>query len=197
MDTTSRTSALLSLLSRHKPRSRREETSLAQMTRLLAELPAPFDEHADPTHVTGSAIVTDGVDHILLHLHRRLGLWLQPGGHVAPDETLEQAVLREVREETGLSARHVDEVPRPLHVDVHDGGRGHLHLDVRYLLLVPGGRLRPTPPPGESQEVEWVPFDEASQRSDQSLADAIAAARALPLRGPMEIRLPEISHNGT
>ena len=31
------------------------------------------------------------------------GLWGIPGGHMAPDETVEQAAIREMREETGLS----------------------------------------------------------------------------------------------
>ena len=45
----------------------------------------PFDEHADPIHVTGSAIVV-GRRGVVLLTHKRLGIWLQPGGHVDAGE---------------------------------------------------------------------------------------------------------------
>lgn len=167
---------LLARLEAHRPVSSREETSLRQILRLLRWLPRPFDEDADPTHVTASAIVADGEGHVVLHRHRRLGLWLQPGGHLEPDEEPERAVLREILEETGLRAELWQDSPAPLHVDVHEGGRGHLHLDVRYLVLAPAGTpLRP--PVGESQEVEWLTWETAAARGDESLTDALDAAR--------------------
>src|ERR671938_1256409 len=38
---------------------------------------------------------------LLLH-HRKLGMWLPPGGHIDPHELPDQAAIREVREESGL-----------------------------------------------------------------------------------------------
>ena len=160
-------------LSTHEPRSHRETRSRRITLGYLDWLRTPFDERADPTHVTASAIVLGGDGRVLLHRHKRLGLWLQPGGHVDGDETPGDAVLREVREETGLVGAHPDGVATPVHVDVHEGGRGHLHLDLRYLVLAPGDP--PRPPEGESQDVRWLSYAEAVQRSDGSFTDALHA----------------------
>src|SRR5690606_18869145 len=40
---------------------------------------------------------------VLLHRHRKLGLWLPPGGHVEPGELPDEAAVREVLEETGVA----------------------------------------------------------------------------------------------
>ena len=53
-------------------------------------------------------VVRDGAGRLLLIRRGRepsRGLWSLPGGRVEPGETLEQAVVREVREETGLEVR--------------------------------------------------------------------------------------------
>ena len=39
---------------------------------------------------------------VLLHLHKKLGMWLPPGGHIEEDELPDEAAVREVLEETGL-----------------------------------------------------------------------------------------------
>jgi 8-oxo-dGTP pyrophosphatase MutT (NUDIX family) len=155
----------------------RTSTSKARFLSEVARLEHPFDETADPVHVTASAVVV-GPAGTLLHRHKRLGLWLQPGGHVDPGESPEDAVLREVAEETGLRARHPEESPTLVHVDVHDGGRGHTHLDLRYLVHAEG---EPAPPEGESQDVRWFGWAEAIEVADLGLA---AALRALRPRDP-------------
>jgi 8-oxo-dGTP pyrophosphatase MutT (NUDIX family) len=111
---------------------------------------------------------------VVLHRHKRLGLWLQPGGHVDPGESAAEGAARETREETGLDARHPDGGPRLVHVDVHPGPRGHLHLDLRYLLVADGSApLRPHL--GESPDVAWFSPSQASVVADRS---AVAAIRA-------------------
>jgi 8-oxo-dGTP pyrophosphatase MutT (NUDIX family) len=168
--------ALLAALARHEPADPVEARSLRRTRALVAWLPAPFDEHADPTHVTGSAIVCDDRGRVVLHRHKRLGVWLQPGGHVDPGESPADGAARETVEETGLRARHPDGGPRLLHVDVHPGPRGHLHLDLRYLLLAdPEAALAPAA--GESREVAWFTAAEAEGIGDHSLVAAVRAAR--------------------
>lgn len=145
----------------------------------MAGLSHPFDEDADPTHVTASSIVLDGEGQTALHLHKRLGLWLQPGGHIDAGEWPADAALREANEELGISVRHPVEGPRMVHLDVHDGGRGHLHLDLRYLLLAAEG-ANFAPGEGESQDVRWVPVADIDDWGDASVADGVrAAARVL------------------
>jgi 8-oxo-dGTP pyrophosphatase MutT (NUDIX family) len=170
-----RHAALLAALARHEPADPVEARSLRRTRALVAWLPTPFDEHADPTHVTGSAIVCDGRGRVVLHRHKRLGIWLQPGGHVDPGESPAAGAARETLEETGLRARHPDGDPQLLHVDVHPGPRGHLHLDLRYLLLAdPDAAL--TPATGESPDVAWFTVAQAQRLGDHGLVAAIRAA---------------------
>lgn len=161
---------LIDQLARHHPRDDRERASLARMRTELQRLDRPFDEDADPVHVTGSAVVI-GRRGVLLHRHKRLGIWLQPGGHIDAGESPVEAAVRETREETGLWTRPVSDPPGILHVDVHEGGRGHTHLDVRF--LVAANDDDPVPPPDESQAVVWLALPEARRRADPGLAGAL------------------------
>jgi 8-oxo-dGTP pyrophosphatase MutT (NUDIX family) len=152
----------------------------AASKKLLLEglrMPHPFSERADPMHVTASAIVL-GPEGVLLHFHKKLHLWLQPGGHIEENEEPWDAAQREVLEETGLRATAEGGASaRPgvvFHVDVHPAG-AHTHLDLRYLLFAAG---TPAPPPGESPLVRWFPWDEALAVADAGLIGALRVARA-------------------
>lgn len=171
----SRVTRLRQQLLGHRAREHREERSLARTLAMLDWLHAPFDEHSDPTHVTASAIVLGDDGRVLLHRHKRLGIWLQPGGHVDPGETCEEAALREVAEETGVTGDLIGD--GPLHVDVHQGPRGHVHLDVRWLVRTAAG-VEPAPAAGESQDVAWFTPEDALERTDLAASNAIQAALA-------------------
>jgi 8-oxo-dGTP pyrophosphatase MutT (NUDIX family) len=157
----------------HKPADGRETRSRDVILAELERLEDPFDESTDPVHLTGSAVVA-GPKGTILHLHKRLGIWIQTGGHLQPGELPEEAALRESEEETGLRLTHPPSGPRLLHVDVHAAAKGHTHLDLRYLLLGPD--MDPAPPPGESPDVRWFPWEEALEKSDMALSGALQAA---------------------
>ena len=141
----------------------------------------PFDRASDHVHVTGSAIVV-GPRGVVLLRHKRLGFWLQPGGHIDAGESPWEAALREAREETGLDVGFVnDGEPQLVHVDVHAGGRGHTHLDLRY--LIDGGDADPAPPADESQEIGWFDWAAAIERAgDERLKACLRALRSRGVR---------------
>jgi 8-oxo-dGTP pyrophosphatase MutT (NUDIX family) len=166
---------LPSWLRSRQPVDGREAASIRRFLAELERLDRPFDRHADPVHITASAIVL-GPDGVVLHRHKRLGLWLQPGGHVDPGERPDAAAVREAREETGLDLELTGE--GPIHVDVHGGGLGHVHLDLRYLVrprAVDGASAEPAPPAGESQDVRWFGWPDALAAADPGLRALLVA----------------------
>ena len=163
--------------------SPREQWSKERFLAELDRLEDPFDRDASPVHVTASGLVS-GSRGTVLHLHKRLGTWLQPGGHIDKGEAPWEAALRETREETGLPVRHPGGGPRLVHLDAHPAAQGHFHLDLRYLLLCDDAE--PCPPAGESQQVRWVSLEEAAEMCDAGLAEGLERLR---LAGPAEARV--------
>ena len=79
---------------------------------------------------------------VLLHHHRKLGMWLPPGGHIERDELPDDAAVREVLEETGVKVELVGErrediqdpvqLYRPAGVQLENIGPNHQHIDLIY-----------------------------------------------------------------
>ena len=98
-------------------------------------------------HFTATGIVFNCRGEVLLIKHRKLHVWLPPGGHVEENELPDDAVLREIYEETGiraemlpnrrglsLSSGHAKEMETPfavLLVDI-EGDGSHNHIDLIY-----------------------------------------------------------------
>src|SRR5258705_4171245 len=87
----------------YRPEDPRERGFRERMLQLL-ELSAPMSrDHFVPGHLTASAFVLSPERAaVLLIFHKKLGIWVQPGGHIeAEDESLEAAARRELGEEVG------------------------------------------------------------------------------------------------
>lgn len=102
----------------------------------------------------------------LLLLHRKLGKWFPPGGHIDPHELPDQAALREVREESGLEVEllthsstlgNVRVLPQPYCILLEDIGPGHQHIDLIYFARVCAGSLAYAE--REAQAARWFTWD--------------------------------------
>ena len=142
----------------------------------VLEHPDALRRSHGPAHVTASGVVLDPAGTAtLLVLHRKVGLWLQPGGHVDDDDTsLATAATREAAEETGVPGLVVD--PVPVALDRHPAPCGvEEHLDVQFLLVAPPGAVPVVS--AESLDVRWWSVDALpEQRVD--LERLVRAGRA-------------------
>lgn len=110
--------------------------------------------HEKIDFTTSIYIVHDGK--VLLHVHKKLGIWLPPGGHIELDEDPNEAALREAKEETGLDIELIGEgkkyeapsksrdliSPRFLNRHFFDDTRTHEHVDLCYLARARSGEAR-------------------------------------------------------
>jgi 8-oxo-dGTP pyrophosphatase MutT (NUDIX family) len=140
--------ALIRTLERFTPADDVEAGHVRRVLHLLRMVPRPFARTTAVGHVTASAFVVDpsGQDTLLVW-HRKLGRWLQPGGHCEPDADADTAAAaaRELHEETGLTARdHCEPGVGLFDVDIHPipahgAEPAHEHFDLRYLFRVRAG----------------------------------------------------------
>lgn len=82
-------------------------------------------------------------DTVLLVHHPRYDKWIPVGGHIELNEDPEQALHREIHEETGLSVTLLSKkpsveslgskfLPTPAYLDVHEANPPHKHISLTY-----------------------------------------------------------------
>ena len=128
-------------------------------------------------HFTATAMIRNDKGEFLLHKHPKLGIWLPPGGHIDPNEEPQDAVIREVQEETGLECKvincaypfqmfvrnnsHTQSLPIPIAIlkeFIADKQKGdHWHIDMIYLceLFAPNKKA--------NEGFHWVPFNQLAE----------------------------------
>lgn len=95
----------------------------------------------------------EGYEVCLVH-RPRYGDWTLPKGKLDPDETFEEAALREVEEETGLRCELARELPSTHYIDA----RGRPKIVRYWLMEVVGGEFEPN---NEVDELRWMTAHDA------------------------------------
>jgi 8-oxo-dGTP pyrophosphatase MutT (NUDIX family) len=174
---------VVALLGRHVAADPREEEHRTRMLALLTS-EAPFDRRSyEPGHFTASAFVLSPErDALALIFHKKLRIWVQPGGHVEPgDGSLCAAARREVGEEIGVPLEEPDCGAALFDVDVHSiparpGEPAHEHFDARFRLVATSRTLAPN---DEVERARWVAFDDVDRfATDESVRRAVRKLRA-------------------
>jgi 8-oxo-dGTP pyrophosphatase MutT (NUDIX family) len=182
---------LLDLLVRYLAQHPEERERVEAVRGFVATHPDCFERSCREGHVTGSAwILSPDHRRVLLVHHRKLGRWLQLGGHADGEWDPVRVALREAREESGMD--HFERIPSGeqadlLDVDVHripavPEEPAHLHFDLRFLLVAqPGQEPRCSP---ESNDLRWFDrarlgevIDEESQLRMERHARSLLAGR--------------------
>ncbi|MGC8799322.1 MAG: NUDIX hydrolase [Chloroflexus aggregans] len=116
----------------------------------------------------------DGTIEILL-IRKRKGWWSLPKGKLKPNEPPLTAIVREVWEETHVSAEVIDVVGSVDYVISGPKGEQRKIVDY-YLLRAYKGRARPCGGDEQIVDVEWVPLAKALERLHRPRLKAIVRA---------------------
>ena len=135
---------LFSLLNSYQDDSSLQSEATRQFLAFAKSHSDVYQRKHPPGHFTASAwlVSKDGARVLLTH-HKKLGRWLQLGGHADGDQDLANVALREAEEESGLTALSI--VPEIFDLDAHEipargvfGAAGyeavHVHWDVRFVV---------------------------------------------------------------
>lgn len=146
-------------LETYRCRNPGEAGTVERFVSLLEGHPRCFRRDCWAGHITGSAWLVDaaGRDVLLTH-HRKLGIWVQLGGHSDGDPDTSCVARREAEEESGLRVERL--APEIFDLDIHaiparKADPEHLHFDVRYAFVTRSGRDYRVS--DESHDLAWVP----------------------------------------
>lgn len=187
MSAMNRRDQLLEKLRQYFPDDALENSHRSSIIDLLTMSNEPFSRaQFAPGHITAGCFIIDGGARLLLHHHRRLGRWLQMGGHLEEGEDPTAAALREGQEESGL--RDLEFVVDGIFdVDVHAVPAGknepdHHHFDVRFL-------ARTATPDAiaidhaESNDLAWVVLSDALPLMNEEASSRVIRKIERRLRG--------------
>lgn len=160
---------LLALIDDYAARHPGEDTLVARFVAFVRQHDRCFERDLWAGHVTGSAwLVNRARDAVLLTHHRKLGRWLQLGGHSDGNPEALDVARAEAEEESGLV---VDPLSTQIFdLDIHEiparrEDPAHFHFDVRFAFVVRDSETFAVS--AESLALAWVPIARLSDYTDE------------------------------
>ena len=144
-----------------------KEMAPHDMLKFLDEETGYFLRNNYNGHFTGSAwIISPDKSNILMTHHKKLGKWVQLGGHADGENDLLKVAIREAKEESGIQQIKVlsEEI---FDLDIHgipqnNSEPGHLHHDIRFLLEADPNK-EAVIISAESHDVTWIPLADVAK----------------------------------
>jgi len=158
--------------------------------------------HTNPgehDHTASAFIVRTDMDEprLLLHKHKKLGVLLQPGGHIELNENPWQAIQHEIIEETGYELSQLKILqpsirmkalsgailhPIPVSPNTHnfDSKGNHKHTDEGYAFIADGAPVG-EPDEGESVDMRWLSLSELNDIDKNEIFDNVREVGAFIL----------------
>jgi 8-oxo-dGTP pyrophosphatase MutT (NUDIX family) len=166
---------LINLLNRYAEQWPEEDDQARRFLGFVSDHEDCLLRSCAPGHITSSAwiLAADGNSALLTH-HKKLGRWLQLGGHVDGEQQIERACLREAQEESGMQTFTFLPWAKsslvPLDLDVHTiparkGDPEHQHWDIRFLLCA--GPDQDLVLSDESNQLAWAELSNLANFTDE------------------------------
>lgn len=161
---------LLTLLKTYRLRYPAEADAAMRFEDFVKRNSDCFERSLQKGHITASAWIVDksGTRTLMTH-HRKLNLWLQPGGHADGETDVMKVALTEVQEETGLTSFEPVSV-EIFDLDIHGiparkEDPAHFHYDVRFLIQNSADDNYIVSE--ESHDLAWVEMNKLEEYTDE------------------------------
>ena len=165
---------LLEQITAYRPWNEQERMDREELLRRLRSGEALYTRDNRAAHLTASAwVVSPDRRQVLMAYHNLYDSWAWLGGHADGERDLLAVALREVREESGVSAVpvcdqlfSVEILPVSGHEKRGEYVSSHLHMNVTFLLEAnPSAPIRSKP--DENSRVAWFTLDGAVAASSE------------------------------
>eukprot|EP01080_Neovahlkampfia_damariscottae_P009962 gene9962-2281_t len=170
---------LIESLSRHKQKYPTESQMIEDFTSFVKQYPEEsYYRSLLCGHLTASAFVLNKkLDKVLLTHHKKMGIWIQLGGHADGDKDLLKVALKEAQEESGI--KHFNIL---LNSEIFDVGirfvpkykdtPEHYHYDICYALQVQNSEEFTVSE--ESNDLKWAQITKMKDYSQEEAINIMA-----------------------